>query len=325
MTAAVADGAEPVATLDVICAMAAEARIPEHAAQELRQAADIARDIEHRIYLLTRSAQLYAAELGDRHEAAEILEMARLDAPEDKEILEKLADMYRVLGQAEELQSVTGNQLGGVIAHYYCELAESQQRGGDAVGALANLDAALKAHSASVRASLLEGDLYTAAEDHHRALAAYRRIEHQDLAYVQEALPRINACFEVLEDPEAAVAFLCELAEKDADPAVALALSQIRPSNGDYAAGREFLKGQLRKRPSLRGLHRLLELELEAGNALGQRDLNLLKSLIEELLADRHSYRCRHCGFPARSLHWQCPSCKHWNTVQPVAADLGSS
>ena len=32
------------------------------------------------------------------------------------------------------------------------------------------------------------------------------------------------------------------------------------------------------------------------------------------------TYHCHTCGFRARSLHWQCPGCKHWGTVQKQAA-----
>ena len=41
-------------------------------------------------------------------------------------------------------------------------------------------------------------------------------------------------------------------------------------------------------------------------------------ALTGELLSDRPIYKCLHCGFPARLLHWQCPSCKHWNTIKPI-------
>ena len=241
------------------------------------------------------------------------------------DIYEHESDWSKAIGVAEELQSVTGNQLGGVIAHYRCELAEAHKHDGDDSAAFEDLAAAFEAHPASVRASLLEGDLYAAENDHHRALIAYRRIELQDQAYVQEALPRIKACFEAIEDAEAAATYLSELVKKENDPAAALALSEVKRLNDSSSIASAFLLEQLRQRPSLRGLDRLLELELEAGSALGAHDLGLLKELTENLLSERPSYQCEHCGFPARSLHWQCPSCKHWNTMRPMAADFRKS
>ena len=75
---------------------------------------------------------------------------------------------------------------------------------------------------------------------------------------------------------------------------------------------------QLRNRSSVRGLDKLMELEFEERGAQMPEYFHLLKGLTAELLEDRVVYKCSHCGFPARSLHWKCPSCKHWNTVKPI-------
>ena len=68
----------------------------------------------------------------------------------------------------------------------------------------------------------------------------------------------------------------------------------------------------------MRGLDRLLELEIEQAGAREGAYVSILKDLTAELLSDRPVYKCLHCGFPARLLHWQCPSCKHWNTIKPI-------
>ena len=78
------------------------------------------------------------------------------------------------------------------------------------------------------------------------------------------------------------------------------------------------MEEQLRKRPSVRGFDRLLELQTDEGGTEQRAYAYTLKTLTTQLLADRPVYKCKHCGFPARSLHWQCPGCKHWNTVKPI-------
>ena len=62
----------------------------------------------------------------------------------------------------------------------------------------------------------------------------------------------------------------------------------------------------------------MLELELEKADAEKRAHVSILKDLTGELLSNRPIYKCLHCGFPARLLHWQCPSCKHWNTIKPI-------
>jgi lipopolysaccharide assembly protein B len=43
-----------------------------------------------------------------------------------------------------------------------------------------------------------------------------------------------------------------------------------------------------------------------------------IKELTGRLLKSRSAYKCNHCGFDAKSLHWYCPSCRNWNTIKPV-------
>ena len=45
---------------------------------------------------------------------------------------------------------------------------------------------------------------------------------------------------------------------------------------------------------------------------------NVLKDLIDKLLKNKPKLRCRKCGFGAKALHWQCPSCKNWGVVKPI-------
>ena len=40
--------------------------------------------------------------------------------------------------------------------------------------------------------------------------------------------------------------------------------------------------------------------------------------LTASLLKERPVYKCGHCGFPAKLLHWRCPGCKHWSSVRPI-------
>jgi len=56
----------------------------------------------------------------------------------------------------------------------------------------------------------------------------------------------------------------------------------------------------------------------EEGNMTRTSALENLYTMIENLLADNSIYRCDHCGFGGKKLHWQCPSCKQWDTTRPL-------
>ena len=211
---------------------------------------------------------------------------------------------------------MTGNQLGAVVAHYYCEQAQSLAAQGNVDTALGVLEQAIRAHRSCVRATLLEGDIRAGCADHERALAVFRRVEEQDPDYLPEVVGRMEECFKALGRIDDLQSYFQHLAQTYGSVGATLALSEIeREEHGAREAVR-FIANQLRRRASVRGFDKLLQLELMQARDQRPEYLDVLKGLTDELLEDRAAYQCQHCGFPARSLHWQCPSCKHWSSIK---------
>ncbi len=75
---------------------------------------------------------------------------------------------------------------------------------------------------------------------------------------------------------------------------------------------------ELKKRPTVRGVDRLIEYALIPAQGKAKDDLMTIKDLTGKLLEDRTIYKCNHCGYDVKTLHWQCPGCKNWNTVKPI-------
>jgi lipopolysaccharide biosynthesis regulator YciM len=180
------------------------------------------------------------------------------------------------------------------------------------------LKSALATHDRCVRASILEGDVLTDRDEHERAIRAYQRVEEQDADYVPETIDRIQFCYRALNQPAEMDSYLNGLMARYGWITPMLALADLKREREGPEAAIEFISEQLRRRTSVRGLDRLLQLELEQADAENGAHVSILKDLTGELLADRPVYKCLHCGFPARLLHWQCPSCKHWNTIKPI-------
>ncbi|MDX1431909.1 MAG: lipopolysaccharide assembly protein LapB [Gammaproteobacteria bacterium] len=234
------------------------------------------------------------------------------------DIYEQEKDWSKAIDSARQLEKATGNHLRPVIAHYQCELAERYRDSEDAEGALAMLEKALATHSSCVRASILEGDVLTDRGEHEKAIHAYQRVEEQDADYLPETIERIQVCYRALEQHAEMDAYLRGLMERYGWITPMLALTDLKRDREGAEGAIAFISDQLRRRTSVRGLDRLLELELEGKDGEHRAHVSILKDLTGELLSDRPIYKCRHCGFPARLLHWQCPSCKHWNTIKPI-------
>ena len=236
------------------------------------------------------------------------------------DIYEQEKDWPKAVASTRRLEKATGNQLGGIIAHYCCEQALRVRDAGDLDRALKHVRQARNTHAACVRASLLEADIHAERGEHERAIRSLQRVEEQDPDFLPETVGRLHDSFRALGRIGALDDYLSKLMERYGWTSVTLALADIKLEVDGPREAIGFISGQLRQRASVRGLDRLLELEIEdqrrASGTSGH--LELLKGLTAELLSERPGYKCRHCGFPAKSLHWQCPGCKHWATIKPI-------
>jgi lipopolysaccharide biosynthesis regulator YciM len=97
-----------------------------------------------------------------------------------------------------------------------------------------------------------------------------------------------------------------------------LALAEILSEEKGNEPAAKFISGELSKRPSVRGLSRFIDLSLSRSEGAAHDNLLILKNLTDQLLENKPIYKCSDCGFCGKVLHWQCPGCKHWNTVKPI-------
>nr|VFK11888.1 MAG: Lipopolysaccharide biosynthesis regulator YciM, contains six TPR domains and a predicted metal-binding C-terminal domain [Candidatus Kentron sp. LPFa] len=247
------------------------------------------------------------------------------------EIYEQEKDWDKAIDSARKLEKITGNRLRVVIAHYYCEKAEHALRTNRKDTVMGIIEQALDAHGGCARASLIEGDILVRSGSPEQALQAYRRVEIQDSDYLPEAIERMYYCYRLLQESHqvsknshAITAFFSSLLPRYNGVSVILALSEIKRREEGRQEAMAFLTGKLRERPSLRGYQRLLEMESDGVASDDASDhFAILRELITSLLKDRPIYRCYQCGFSAKTLHWQCPGCKNWNTVKPIRGAEG--
>jgi len=289
----------------------------------------IARDnlsAEQRGYALFELGQDYMrAGLLDR---AEILfqELAEIGLQRER-ALRGLLDIYqqerdwgRCLEVAERLKPFSERPLAAEIAQYQCELAEEARRRADPDAARRALARAQDVDPQCVRATIIEGQMALADGDREAALALFLRVADQGARYVPEVLPGLMQALEELGRTDL-IAVLAGLAEREPSGPVVLALSEAQLRESGPAAAKATLTDYLARNVDLAALERLLDLQARAADALGAEAAyraGVVHGVVRHLLTRQPVYQCDHCGFSARALHWQCPSCKRWGTVQPV-------
>lgn len=220
---------------------------------------------------------------------------------------------------AERLADRIGASMGAEIAHFCCEQAEQPDRRGASSEAEDQYKRALRHDSGCVRAIIGIGDLASASGQLQVAKRSYERVARQDIEFLPEILDRLARCYREEGRYTAFKRYLEAVLDDYPGSAVAIKLSEIIAERDGSAAAADFLAAQLRARPSLAGVRRLIELKCDDGTSGGerQRDFSVLSELLGGLADARSPYRCRDCGFEANQLHWQCPSCRRWGAIKP--------
>lgn len=237
----------------------------------------------------------------------------------------QLLDIYqqeheweKAIQTATALHKASGENVKFLIAHYYCEIAEMARHQGLPEQALQAIQKALAADSHSVRASLLEGKLALDNCDKKTAVKAFRRIERQDATYLSEIIAPLKQCYKDMGQEGEFKKFLQYVLERYGGITPMLVLANMLQDETNEQQAADFIVNQLHKRPSIRGLDYLLDLALSRTGNITYDHLLLLKDMTKQLLKNKPVYKCHHCGFTGKTLHWQCPSCKQWNTIKPI-------
>jgi lipopolysaccharide biosynthesis regulator YciM len=133
-----------------------------------------------------------------------------------------------------------------------------------------------------------------------------------------EILDDMQICHTQLGTIDAMIDYLQQAITRYAGISPVLALAEIMSHQKGNESAAEFITGEISKRPSVRGLSRLIDLNLSRAEGVAHANLSILKNMTDQLLENKPVYKCRDCGFYGKALHWQCPGCKHWNTVKPI-------
>ena len=246
-------------------------------------------------------------------------------------------DWQQAITTASRLEKLGCLSQNANTAHYYCELAAAAMLRGDVDSARKQLEQAFKENRRSARACLLLGDLEAQAGRDEAAIAAWRRIEEINPAFLPIAAERMVKAHGRLGRHEEAIRLLHGYLDQRASPDLLHLLFQTVAERKGWAAARELAGAELKRNPSLRALDDYLQAsnallpaaEDERGEsgapgpegqaeAAGDRlEIRLAQDLVHRQVSQIAYYRCGECGFKARQFFWQCPACARWESISP--------
>ncbi len=231
---------------------------------------------------------------------------------------ERERDWTSAIDVARELEQVTGDARHSLIANYYCELSASAKSQGYLAEARELADDALEQHEACARAHMLLAELAMKDNQYNLAVEHYAKVE----ALRPELMPdiidsRFNALLKS-EDEQALRDFIDRISSrKNAYSVVRTTRGIIEKIDGADVADR-FFKKQILQRPSLKGLRDWAHDQISISKPGEREKVQVICTMLDSVIEDKPSYQCGRCGFLGNQLHWRCPSCNNWDSVQPI-------
>jgi lipopolysaccharide biosynthesis regulator YciM len=277
---------------------------------------ELGRDYQ-RAGLLDRAEEQYSELLQRQDHVGDVLSLL-LD------IYQQEKDWERAIRTATRMEQVSSRSAAMIKAQFLCEMAEDARGQGQTEKARILLRQALDMYNGCARASLLLGDIEREAGHHGAALMAYSRVDGQDMELLPEVLGSMYACHREQGDTDRMIEYLRECIPRYNGIAPVLLLTDILIEQHRQDEACEFIGRQLARCPSVRGLERYVDLRLAGCHACEHESLVMLKNLTDRLQKGKPAYLCRECGFAGKTMHWQCPGCKCWDTVRPIRGVEGN-
>jgi lipopolysaccharide biosynthesis regulator YciM len=242
----------------------------------------------------------------------------------DVEALHHLLDIYqqekewaKAIDIARALPQNESHRAQKDIAQFLCELATQALAQSRLADAKPLLEEALATHRKCVRAMMLLGDMHAADHQWEQAIDHWQRIEQQNPVYLALVADRLADAYRRLGRERHGITLLKSYLERhtslDLLDVVFREELEIEGPAGALALVRE----ELRRNPTLLGLDKLLEAQMQTLPPAARTDSDLMKNIIHAHTRRVARYRCDSCGFKARQFNWRCPACGGWETYPP--------
>lgn len=238
-------------------------------------------------------------------------------------IYEREKDWERAIDIALEYSRHTNKNMYGLIAHYYCELAVVADRAGLEDEALEHLQKALIHDVDCARASVMWGELALRRKDYAKAIERFEFVEKHRPELMPEIISPMFEALSASGNQQALRDYIERIKSRlNAYSVIKKTRGLIEQLDGKDEAD-EFFKDQIVARPSLKGLRDWAQGQLQKSPEKEREKVAAMCNMLDQVVRSKPSYQCSNCGFRGQSLHWRCPSCGHWDSVQTIIGAEG--
>ena len=234
-------------------------------------------------------------------------------------IYQSTSEWINAINAATKLVKLGNEKYKIYIAQFYCELASLAIANDDLDKAYSLLQKSSAADPNCARTSLMLGRILIVQNRTEEAIESLKQILQQDKAFIGEALPLLNECYNKLNKQDEFKQFLQLCVDKDTGNVAELMLADIIEKQNGLDSAQYYMYRELLKHPNLKGFYRLMDYHVaDAEQGKAKKSLLLLRNMVGEQIKAVPNYRCQKCGFTVNTIYWLCPACRSWSTIKPV-------
>lgn len=274
--------------------------------------------------LMALAQDYMSAGVFDRAERI-FLEVVDIGGPTEVGSLRGLLAIYQqekawesALDVLKKIEHSTGTSMNSQAAHYYCEIANEFLKHNTYDKAHQAIKQAQAIDRSSVRASLMSANFEMRNGRYKQAIRDLKRVPEQDAEFLTEIIEPLVTCHRELDIMEECIDYLDHTLSEHPRASVIFVIGDYLRQEKNIDVAIDFVSAQLSQHPSIRGLNNLIYWHLESAQGKVRAKLQMLYDITSKFLHNKPVYRCGHCGYSGKLLHWFCPSCKHWGKMKPI-------
>ena len=233
------------------------------------------------------------------------------------DICETEKDWQGALDIAQSIDLKRHPELSIRVSQYFCELAGVKLEAKQVLEASKLYKLALSVNRQCVRAILGQASIAKQEENYSDAIRYLKQVAEISPADIPLALAELHYCTLQTQSFDQHQSYLKGLYKETGQIAVMLSIVSSMEAQGLTKEAFNFLLEQLSNLPSLEALDYLFSMQEMSGEIHQELAQQLIKIIAREN-SKRAKFLCIQCGFSSGHLHWNCPSCKNWQTVKPV-------
>ncbi len=239
------------------------------------------------------------------------------------EIYQQEKDWKSAIITARKLEGISDRNLNSLIAQFFCEIAEEKLEQGKIGNVKEQIRNAIDTNPKCVRASIIEAKIYHQTGKLKLAIKSYKRLESQDSDYTAEIILPLYECYKELGIVDEFIKYLKKLIRAHGSMSISLVLTELIAEYEGEDQAVTFIFKELNDRPNVQGVDKLIGYALNKSKDNIHEYIKNINVLTGKLIEKKSTYKCNNCGFDAKILHWQCPGCKHWETIKPFFGAIG--